>query len=503
MPYSAVGMSKGLQEGLAGVRQRRRQTDQDDLNRTLLEARELREQQQAERAAMQDERNAELHSRNLEATDLGLSQARAKQPYFKQNAEAEADALRLGQERAQFSLESDRANQPLNQASLKASTAATQQSTASAQSRSAQEQSSRVQQADQEARVSLIRALRSGVSTDQARREYNRIAETDIDELTFDPETGNLSMRGPVEGQEFNATLDQLEAMVMPQGGLIKLGKDDRLVDPRTGQEAVGPSSGGRSMSTYNELSVQKDITSAIIAAHGGQAGEIESLTDPDSRDLVAYKNAIGTSLEDEFRQYFRSEGGLTARQVADVTLAASKDLETNNELRQRFEKEKDGWFSSAEPEDVDRAVEAERIAQRTKAEAKARAEVRRLVSEAQNRRAERGDGSFATSEVFQAPEWASGEPLGKADDYGLQPNQQQWFEDDSGNRIRLRSDSRGNVYEVGEDRSSSQQQESQAIGSEPQANARGDQRQGNEQRQADPVRLALSDARRGSGFTY
>jgi hypothetical protein len=256
-------------------------------------------------------------------------------------------------------------------------------------------------------------------------------------------------------------------------------------------------------MSTYNELSVQKDITSAIIAAHGGQAGEIESLTDPDSRDLVAYKNAIGTSLEDEFRQYFRSEGGLTARQVADVTLAASKDLETNNELRQRFEKEKDGWFSSAEPEDVDRAVEAERIAQRTKAEAKARAEVRRLVSEAQNRRAERGDGSFATSEVFQAPEWASGEPLGKADDYGLQPNQQQWFEDDSGNRIRLRSDSRGNVYEVGEDRSSSQQQESQAIGSEPQANARGDQRQGNEQRQADPVRLALSDARRGSGFTY
>lgn len=306
------------------------------------------------------------------------------------------------------------------------------------------------EQARAEGMQQLIQKLQNGADPNMALREFNRSGEWRINPSTFryDPTTGGVEFVDH-EGERFTGSIDELAASFGLIGEAapepVRLGKDDRLVNPRSGETIVGPSAGGtagdgtspggRKPSTYNPETTQKEIANGIAQNFEGQMDLLGnwSLANSEDRGKVTYLQSLGTDIEGRYRSYVM-DGVLTGMEIAQAVNEAGQAYETDSQLRARARAE-----AGRDEQAQQRWISDERRRQRDAVSAKLAQAERRLLAQAQKAAEAR-------------PDWATGASYGMGGDYGLSVGETAEARDpETGRTVIVRVADDGQVYEVGQ----------------------------------------------------
>jgi hypothetical protein len=427
----AAGRGSGLRVGLESARQRRieeeeikRRREREDFN--LERARTTAEWQDEDRPrnVAADELAIESGELGVEAQRFGLDRSRTTAGYVDEDRPRDVAAQELGLESARFGMDRQRTE------------------ASRSDERYAMDQQEFQRRSQQEGVADFVNALGAGVDLPYAINRFNERGEWKIDpaKSQFNQETGTYRFVDN-EGETFEGTAEQFAAAMgvqMTQPEPMKLGKDDRLVDPGTGREIVGPSGGaggGRDVSPYNPQTVQDDLTAGIVRSMGGEFdayGRYSFGSDAD-RALGDYRIALAQDMAGRHEELLKSTR-VTPGQIVQTVMEATKDVPGEGELASRAEQWRTKGFNKSQEEAAE-WLSAERNRLRSEADARIAEAEQSLI------------GENARPSAFRTPEWA-GDAMPDVDPGQLEPGYE-YDVDIDGRKTSVRLGPDGKVYEV------------------------------------------------------
>lgn len=451
---SSAGFGTGFRAGLDTARQRRI----DDQERARLR----------QRQDVADQRAAEQHELGVEADRITLEAARranspeavARAERLQElqlgNAEVAADTGRLTLDRLRRAdeREPDEIARTREREDFELNRARTQAEREDINATRADEEYARVrEQMAAEGLPEIFSGLRAGVDPNLLLRRFNQTGSKKLRGIGYDPATGNVRLEDE-DGEVAEHPLDQwMTAYPMPADALVKLGENDRLVNPRTGDTVIGATGGGadgegntaggpRKTSPYNPEGVQKDMRAIVVRSAGGELGplgEIMGITDPEARKLVDYQGALASNMEGRLREHIKS-GKIGVDAVANAVIEATRDIPTEAELARRAEEWRTEPVFNRDQASAALWMEQERTKLRAQAEAKLIEQEQKLL------------GNAAAPErpaVFEKPDWAGAEiPAATLGGAQLEQGYEYDVEVD-GRKSTIRLGADGKVYEV------------------------------------------------------
>jgi hypothetical protein len=365
----AVGLARGISQGLASARTRRleeedRKREEEDRQREIRYETEDRSnaaidrgrrrtmddltldeaRHRADRRDEDDTFEDRSRAQTVESGDLNLASARRREAYAAPDREHELATRDTQEQRDRFSLSRDRTE-------------------------AGQQDADR--NLDQDTQTSsnlagIFYGLKQGMDPDMLRERFNSLSPKKLDEITYDAATGIVSITDQ-DGEERSGPLEQfMQVYPVPKEELIKLGKDDRLIDPRTRQTVVAPAGDtgdGRDTSPYNPETVGGQLRGDIVRSAGGQLGplgEIMGIADPDARKLVDFQVAQATAMEGRLRPHIMA-GRIGTGDVSNAVVEATKDIPSDTELARRAEEWRTTGINKT-PEQAAAWADSERI---------------------------------------------------------------------------------------------------------------------------------------------
>jgi hypothetical protein len=436
----AVGFARGVSQGLASARQRRleeedRRIAAEDRTRrrasedVALEADRLT-LERARRADVREPEDIEyqrkLREQQLATGEVGLESGRLGLAGARRTEAEAATELARRREREDVGLQADRF-------SLQRERATAGQE--DADRRLAQEQETASNMAG------LFYGLSKGMDPEMLRDRFNSLSPKKLDEITYDPETGIVSLTDQ-DGEQREGPLEQfMQVYPIPADKLEQLGEKERLVNPRTGEvvvDAAAAAAGdGRDVSPYNPETVGNQLRGDIVRSAGGQLGplgEIMGIADPEARKLVDFQVAQATAMEGRLRPHVTA-GRIGTGQISAAVVEATKSIPSEAELAQRAEEWRTDGFNKSQQEAAD-WMATER--------AKAQAEATRALLEAEQKLL----GASARPSFTEKPAWA-GEAVMGVDPSQLEPGYE-YDVDIDGKTMTIRLGPDGKVYQVG-----------------------------------------------------
>lgn len=372
---SAAGFTRGLRVGLENVRNRRYRDAQ---------------------LAMEEQE----HNLRMESGQLGLERARRvnQEEIEDRPGEVQQRDYQRGRERVDDAFSDLQRSQGQEDRARQLARAGTLEGRADTQWDQGQEDRQReldqVQNTMQnEGLREFVGVLRNGGDPSYAVRRFNRQGKLGIRPETFqyDPRSKRVKFTDS-DGDEFDGTLDELAALAgeVPQD-LVKLGKDDRLVDPRTGREVVGPKAGAGgeddNRSPYNAQTEQREITNMIERQFAGINDPYGnySVNEPD-KARAAHLVSVATDMEGRLRDQVAS-GVLTRGEIVESVMDAWRDVPNDEELGKRAEAWRTDGLNKT-PQQAAAWLEAERRRLYAAAQGKQATAERRLVEGAAKKQA-------------------------------------------------------------------------------------------------------------------
>lgn len=397
--YAAAGLSHGLLQGFESARARRYRDVQDALRQKEVDRQHEVQDFELSRARVAANRADEQYP----TTVADQQYARDRNKMLDKRAD---DAYPETQDELKYQRSRERAL-----ASRQDEQAGEQRTTFQ------QGQEDRQKQIQAEGVHDFAKALIDGADPNYALQRFNQTGVVKIDPATFklDPTTKQVSFTDN-RGKSFNGTLEQLgkiAGVVAPTP--IKLGKDDRLIDPVTHQQVVGPSEepadadgntgpgGKRKTSPYNPESVQQGMTKDIALARGAQMDVLGnwSVADPGDRQVVNYAISLAQDMEGRLRKHVAS-GEVTPGEISNAVVEATGDMPKESELTKRAA----DWRSKngATPEQTAGWLEAERAHVRAGVEAKLAKTEQRLLGKAAAPAADTAKAAAASDASDEVP---------------------------------------------------------------------------------------------------
>lgn len=497
---SGAGFTRGFRVGLESARQRRIEEEERKRQRE-------REDFDMEQARLEAERRGELHPLDVESRRLAIDTAREEAGRRKELHPIDVESRRASLESARYGLERQKVVDAREDELYPIEREKQRLSLASARRAYEQEPEDRRRRMEREdfdfsrkkvdaARTDRDRAdadaaaaaehfpylfagIEDGIDPNLLLRRFNEQSPRKLAGIDYDRATGMVTLEDD-EGEVVSHPLEQWrKAYPLPERELQKLGKDDRLVDPKTGRTVVGPASetsSGRDISPYNPQTVQDDIDQGIKSRMGGPRdpyGRYQLETEED-RQLGGYRIALAQQLAGQLEPELISTR-ITPAKIIDMVMEATKDVPSDRRLQQMAEEWRTQGLNKT-PEQAREWFEAER--------AKVHAEAERKLAEAVQRFLGSSAAAPAVAPRAEKPSWAGAEVQGVSPE-GFDPAYE-YDVDIDGRRTTIRVGPDGRVYEVNK--------------GQPQARS-GKSKARSEN--TDPVRLALADARRNSEFVY
>ncbi len=180
----------------------------------------------------------------------------------------------------------------------------------------------------------LLSSLRRGADPAMAEREFNTGGELQIvpGSLRYDPATGNVSFAGP-GGNKFDGPIDQLEAIFSEPAAPMKLGANDRIVDPSTGKDIIPPSGGaGGGMTKWNRQVASNRAADVVRQGLGLKYdSELRTWQIPDG---MSEKVSFGVSLAGQIAEQFESR--LSAEESGYIAYSIAKTVPSQGEAEAR-----------------------------------------------------------------------------------------------------------------------------------------------------------------------
>jgi hypothetical protein len=406
-PASAAGFSTGFRVSLESARQRR------------IDEEENRYQRERQRAA--DTRAESAHEIGLDSARFGLERARTEAAYIDDDRSRQVEAADLSLESARFGLDRQRVGAQRED--------------------DAYERVHRSMQS--EGLPELFANLAAGTNPDLALSRFNEVGEKKLTALDYDQASGMVRLVDD-EGESQSHTLQEWQRVYpTPAAEPIKLGKDDRLVDPGTGRELVGPSAGagsGRDVSPYNPETVQDDLTAGVVRSMGGEMDAFGrySLASTEDRQLGDYRISLAHEMEGRLRQQVMA-GKLTPGQVVNAVMEATKEVPSETELVKRSEQWRTEPLFNRSHEETAAWIATERTRRRAEAEARLALAEQRIL----------GAAASGRPSAFRTPDWAGDTlPAGLIDPSQLEPGYE-YDVDIDGRQTSVRLGPDGTVYEV------------------------------------------------------
>jgi hypothetical protein len=181
----------------------------------------------------------------------------------------------------------------------------------------------------------LLTALERGADPAQAEQAFNSSGELKIvpGSLRYDPESRRLQFRGP-QGNQFDGSIDQLKAIFVPPAAPIKLGENDRLIDPVTRKEVVPPTKRpGRGDDTTKWNRQTASDKAADVVRQGLGLKYDSALQQWSIPEGMSEKVSYGSSLAGQVTREFGSR--ISAEEAGDIALQVAKSVPTLAEAEQ------------------------------------------------------------------------------------------------------------------------------------------------------------------------
>lgn len=349
--YGAVGLASGIRQGLRNYRQDKL----EDEDRAVAAEERQRRRSREDAAGLREATRFDREQKQWEQQDEDRSRKIADEMDEDSLAIADrAHDLKI-RNRDEQEHEQDRAHTlKTRDFSLRES-----QKAAARQdhlwARNQQEASNRMRQEGME---DLLNALEKGVDPRLIEQEFNARGEFKVKpgSLQYDPATGNLSLTGP-DGGQFNGPIDQLRSLFVKQAAPVKLGANDRLVNPKTGAEVAAPSSSSSNgVTKWNRQTASNRAADVVREGLGLKYdNDLQQFMIPEG---MSEKVSYGASLAGQVTREFGER--ISPEEAGEIALQVMKYVPSTKDARAQAQQR--GKVSEAEI-----AEEAARIMRRAR----------------------------------------------------------------------------------------------------------------------------------------
>lgn len=325
--YRSAGIGAGFAQGLRDARSR----GQEDEDRAAAAEERKRRNAREDEAGLRDAARFEREKKNWDYQDQQRSDAIADKMDDESLAISDRAHSLLTRKRDEMEHDEDRAHTTMTRdfSLAQAKTAASRQDHLWAQN-----QRDTVNKMREEGLHDLATSLRKGVAPAVIEQEFNARGEFKIQpgSLKHDPATGTVEFSGP-QGGVFKGTVEQLEALSMHAAPApVKLGANDRLIDPTTKKEIVGPSGGGGAdgVTKWNRQTASNRAADVVREGLGLKYdSELKQFMIPEG---MSEKVGFGAALAGQVTRQFGSR--ISAEEAGDIALQVTKKIPSVEQAR-------------------------------------------------------------------------------------------------------------------------------------------------------------------------
>lgn len=328
--YGATGLAVGFGEGLRNARRRKL----EDEDRAVATEERARRREREDSAATRDAARFDRERAQWSQQDADRDRKVADE--MDQDSLAIADRAHELKTRKRDELEHDQ-DRTHTLATRELGLSETKKAIGRKDHEWAQSQQAASAKMREEGMERLLDALDKGVDPQLIEQEFNASGQFKIKpgSLQYDPATGNVKLTGPGGGQ-YDGPIDQLRALFTQPAPLVKLDENDRLVDPRSRKEVIGPASGGgRSITGVTKWNRQQASDKAADAVRNGLGlkydNDLQQFMIPEG---MSEKVSYGASLAGQVTREFGER--ISPEEAGDIALQVMRLVPSAQQARQQ-----------------------------------------------------------------------------------------------------------------------------------------------------------------------